>query len=178
MPDHLRKKNGQSTAVVTEERRQHPRFPLSATGEMIDTRSGTRINGRASDLSRGGCYMDCVSVFPIGTGVKVRIAQQNKVFTARATIVSSDGLGMGVMFTTLEPEQICVLEQWVADLNAASRNEFEPLPEENHNGNGTMLVPGKSYILSELIISLMRKQVLTEEEGKAFLQKLLFDNHR
>jgi hypothetical protein len=168
--------------LPAEERRSNPRYCVSADGEMIDMRSGTRINGRTSDLSKGGCYLDCISLFPVGTPVRIRIAEHNRAFKACAKVVSgTPGLGMGVMFTSVEPEQLNVLDKWISELDTVARQDFAPLPQENHNGNGASAYASpndESYILGELILTLMRKAVLTEAEGKSFLQKLLLDHHR
>jgi hypothetical protein len=165
-----------------EERRRAPRYCLSADGEMIDMRSGTRIGGRTSDISKGGCYVDCISLFPVGTSVRIRIAEHRRAFKACAKVVSgAPGLGMGVMFTAVEPEQAGVLDKWISELDTVAHHDFEPLLSESHNGNGassSASAHDESYILGELILTLMRKHVLTDPEGKAFLQKLLLDHHR
>jgi hypothetical protein len=87
---------------------------------------------------------------------------------------------MGVAFTAVEPEQVKVLDKWIADLDAMTPTDFEPLVLENHNGNGASSARAheKTYVLAELILALMRKSVLTEAERKSFLRKLLLDHHR
>jgi len=113
--------------------------------------------------------------------VRIRIAEHNRAFKACAKVVSgTHGLGMGVMFTAVEPEQANVLDKWISELDTVARHDFEPLLSENRNGNGSsssISAHDKSYVLGELIFTLMRKHVLTEAEGKSFLQKLLLDSH-
>jgi hypothetical protein len=182
MLDFSKKCPASPVRLPAEDRRSTPRYCVSADGEMIDMRSGTRISGRTSDLSKGGCYLDCISLFPVGTSVRIRVAEHHRAFKACAKVVSgTHGLGMGVMFTAVEPEQATVLDKWISELDTVAHHDFEPLLPENHNGNGAsspVSAHDKSYILGELILTLMRKQVLTDAEGKSFLQKLLLGDHR
>ena len=54
----------QEPKVAFVEQRKHPRYPFTATVEAIEQRSQTRIKGRTSDLSLGGCYVDTISTLP------------------------------------------------------------------------------------------------------------------
>jgi len=165
-----------SVESVPAERRTHPRYPCTAAAEIVDAGSGARINGRTSDIGRGGCYVDAINPFPAGTAVKVRLTKDNQSFVAQAKVVyAMSGLGMGLAFTSADPEQLWTLQRWITELGRTSGSEPEaraPEPEVRS-------APEKSakneqyYVLNELIISLMRKGVLTDAEGKAMLEKLL-----
>src|SRR5215475_6433187 len=122
--------NGNGVAIGAE-RRVHPRYPFTAAAEALDARSNSRMSARVSDLARGGCYVDTFCPFPVRTGVKIRITREKKSFIADAKVVSSKlGMGMGLQFTQVEPQQLCVLEQWLGELNGTTPIEFEP-PNEN-----------------------------------------------
>jgi hypothetical protein len=166
-----------SAGVASAERRKQPRYSFSAAADVVEVRSGARIQGRISDLARGGCYVDAMSPFGVGSEVKIRIVVESRTFTAEARVVfAAPGMGMGLMFTAIEPEQLAVLDRWLAELSGEVRPEpsvakQEKLPEKvaadrapSHEQN---------YVLNELIIALMRKNVLSDVEGKALLQKLL-----
>jgi hypothetical protein len=80
---------------------------------------------------------------------------------------------MGVRFTTVEPEQIAMLEKWINELSGGW-----PSGEETADGDllGAAVTTNgheSSSVLNEVIIALMRKGVLTDSEGKAMLQKLI-----
>jgi len=169
-----------SLALAPRERRAHPRYPFTAGAELIDVRSGTRLNARVSDLSRGGCYVDSISPFTVGTEVKLRITKDASSFSSQAKVVyAAVGMGMGLMFTAIEPEQRWMLEKWLAELRGEPSSEGETAEEPKDSAVATQSGPAKStnseqsYVLNELIIALMRKRVLTDAEGKALLQKLL-----
>jgi hypothetical protein len=161
---------------VPAERRSYPRYPCTAAAEITDAGSGARINGRTSDIGRGGCYVDMINTFPTGTTVKIRLTKDNQSFVAQAKVVyAMSGLGMGLMFTSADSEQLWTLQRWITELGRTSVPEPEarvPVPEVGS-------APEKNakneqyYVLNELIILLMRKGVLTDAEGKAMLEKLL-----
>jgi hypothetical protein len=161
--------------AVPAERRSYPRYPCTAAAEIVDPVSGARINGRTSDISRGGCYVDAINPFPAGTAVRMLLTKDNQSFVAQAKVAyAAPGLGMGLMFTSADPEQLWTLQRWITELGRTSVAE----PEVQAPGPEVRSAPEKnakneqSYVLNELIISLMRKGVLTDAEGKAMLEKL------
>ncbi len=79
-----------------EDRRQHKRHAFSATAEVVDMVSGTRLPTRAADLNKGGCYLDMMSPLPIGSNVRVRIRSDGDELTCTAVARDSQpGMGMG-----------------------------------------------------------------------------------
>jgi hypothetical protein len=166
-----------SVGIASVERRKHPRYAFTAAADVIETRSGARVQGRISDLAKGGCYVDAMSPFAVGAEVKVRIAVEGGTFVAEARVVfAAAGMGMGLMFTTIEPEQLTTLERWIAELSGEVRPE--PPSHKPQKITEDAMVSNtprreQNYVLNELIIALMRKNVLSDTEGKALLQKLL-----
>jgi hypothetical protein len=160
-------------AADPKEKRRHPRYPFSATAEIIDIQAKTRITGRTSDIARMGCYIDTISPLAANAAVALRITQGKESFETRATVAYSlVGMGMGLLFTTTEPAQIRILEAWLRELRgeklddaelAGAALQFDDTKADVHDPRG---------ILSELILLLSRKGVLSEPEGNAMLQKL------
>jgi hypothetical protein len=171
-----RRKLESHPGVSSIERRKHARYSFSAAAEIVETQSRARIQGRLSDLGRGGCYIDSISPFGVGSEVKMRIMNGNRAFIAQARVVfAAAGMGMGLMFTAIDPEQLLVLERWLAELSGEAS---EPSIVETKSPIQKSVADGppsheQNYVLNELIIALMRKNVLSDLEGKALLQKLL-----
>ena len=158
-----------SAAVSTPaERRRNLRFPFSATVEATD-KAGTKITGRTTDLGLGGCYVDTLSPFPVGTEVRIRILRNTESFEAQARVVYSLlGMGMGLAFVSAQPKQVRLFQRWVLEISgqgAPAHSEVEAEPAEK-----TQTL--KNVVLSDLIVTLMQKKVLTEREGKDLLHKL------
>ncbi|MGH9727469.1 MAG: PilZ domain-containing protein [Candidatus Acidiferrales bacterium] len=178
MPEEF-KKSLHSVEPSEQERRKSIRYPFTATAYVTDMQSGAQTTSRSADLGRGGCFVDTISPFPVGTSVMLRLTAEQKSFEAPAKVVyAMIGMGMGLAFTSIEPEQLWMLESWLAKLSGqivpevnpvsaptvVSRNQAAPPQEAN---------PEPGFVLSELIITLMRKRMLTEVEGKALLKKLM-----
>jgi PilZ domain-containing protein len=174
MLDDPKRAESNSAGVAPQERRASPRYAFSAAAEAVHLQTDTRLNGRISDLGRGGCYVDTINPFPVGADVKIRITKDNSSLVAQARVLySSGGMGMGLMFTKIEPERLPVLEKWLAELRGEISPEAEALERDEPEQIEESVNGEQRYVLNELIIALMRKRVLTDAEGKAMLQKLL-----
>ncbi len=98
-------------------RRAAKRCQMVATVEVTDLDSNTRLSARTSEIAIGGCYVDAMNPFPVGTIVKVRITRDQGEFEAKAKVVYCDStMGMGVAFTEMAPEQRSLLEDWLAEI--------------------------------------------------------------
>jgi PilZ domain len=156
------------------ERRHHLRFPFSATVEAIEIKTGTKVAGRTTDLGLGGCYVDTLSPFPVGTETKIRILRENESFEAHAKVVYSlIGMGMGLAFVSAQPKQIRLFQRWLQEISG------QPVPgQDSTSQKVSETAPAeqtqtlKNVVLSDLIMTLMQKKVLTEREGKDLLRKL------
>jgi hypothetical protein len=157
------------------ERRRNLRFPFTAAVEATETKSGARIAGRTSDLSLGGCYVDAISPFPVGTEAKVTITRGKESFEVQARVVYSQiGMGMGLAFVSAQPKQVRLFQRWLMEISGKIAPQPEPPDgEEPKEASGGGLQNESNYVLSELLIALMRKGVLSETEGKTLLKKLL-----
>ena len=76
---------------------------------------------RVRDLSQEGCYVDTNNALPLGTVTDVRITKGAQLFEARGRVVySRANKGMGLVFTAIEPEQLRILETWLAESRETS----------------------------------------------------------
>lgn len=134
----------------------------------------TRLNGRISDLSRGGCYVDTINPFPVGADVKIRIVRGNASFVADSRVTyAAPGMGMGLAFTRIEPERMQMLEQWLKESRGESSREATALEEDVEVHADAASGSEPKYVLNELILTLIRKRVLTESEGNLLLKRLM-----
>jgi hypothetical protein len=154
------------------ERRTQTRFPFTASAEVSDLRSQTRMAGRCSDLGSGGCYVDTLSPFPVGSAVSVRIVRDSREFEAAAVVTSAHvSMGMGLAFTGIKREHQEVLRSWIAELSGEQPQEAAVLTTEPETGtieaNSNM-----QLALHELITLLIRKKLITENEGAGLLRQM------
>jgi hypothetical protein len=173
MPPTNEKKAGTTDELTPHERRRTLRFPFTASIEIVESKSGARITGRTSDLGLGGCYVDVMTPFPMGAEAQAKIIRGTESFEANVKVVYSQiGMGMGLAFVSAQPSQYRLFQRWMLELSGGA----SPLQEhdEESSSQGDPLGPGQSgnQVLYELLVSLMRKKVLSEEEGMALLKKL------
>ncbi|MFZ0213044.1 MAG: PilZ domain-containing protein [Candidatus Acidiferrales bacterium] len=167
-----------AAALKPEERRKHARYPFTAAAEVVEPKTEARVTGRSSDLAIGGCFIDAMSPFPPGTSVVVRLAFEQRKFEAKARVAySQSGMGMGLAFTAVEPDQKWILEQWLGELSGQPAAKLKAVESEQAAALASAKAAGGNdeprYVLNELIVTLIRKGVLTDKEGKALLLKLM-----
>lgn len=103
------------------ERRAAPRYPLIFSAEVTEVSSGAKLSARTADVSRTGCYIDTLNPTPPGTEILVRLTHNDDVFeTTGRVIYNSPGLGMGVAFVNVPPEQQARLDRWITEAAAQS----------------------------------------------------------
>jgi hypothetical protein len=183
-----------------KERRAEPRYPVAAMAEATELKSHTRVSGRISDIGVGGCYFEVMSPFAMGAELHIRITRNQQAFSANAKVLySTGGMGMGLIFTTIAPDQRHILQHWVGELSGSG---VSPLQTPQGDGSHSSAMPASGgapsthgasdvvhepagaaertgmneeprVVLNELITLLMRNRVLTDAEGKNLLRKLM-----
>src|ERR1700733_9584495 len=103
--------------AADSERRINDRHPFTASADVVELASGARFSTRTTDLGPGGCFVDTIVPFPIGAEVRITIRKaKTKVEAAGVVVYSQTGLGMGIEFVTLKPDQRQALDLWLAEL--------------------------------------------------------------
>ena len=88
-----------------QEWRLDVRYPFTATAEIMDLRSNTRVTGRSSDLGLGGCYIDILSPFTVGSLVRAPGLEEG--LQAMATVTyAQQSFGMGLALRRSSEHQI------------------------------------------------------------------------
>jgi hypothetical protein len=159
--------------ISSDDRRAATRYGFTATAEVVDMNSRTRMNTRISDLSMEGCYVDTNAPFPIQTKVRIRVSASKKTFETLGVVVYSlPNMGMGISFAEPDPQQRAILKKWIDELSGAVPADFEPSEQDASAPVVTAHKDAQLHVLQELITALMRKNTLSEAEGKALLQQL------
>src|ERR1700733_16032015 len=120
---------GEDTVELTsDDRRAAPRYGFTATAEVVDMHSRTRMNTRISDLSMEGCYVDTNAPFPVRTKVRIRVTASKKTFeTQGAVVYSLPNMGMGIAFDQPEASHAAILRSWIDELSVVLAPFFQPL---------------------------------------------------
>jgi PilZ domain len=161
----------QPKSGVSENRAQ-VRFPFTAAAEIYELRSQTRVSGRCSDLSAGGCYIDTLSPFAVGAVVRIRLERDTREFEAAAVVAYAHvSMGMGLAFTEIKREHQAVLRSWIAELSGEHPHEPAAPAAEPETG-AIETEANMRLVLNELIYLLVRKKIITENEGTGLLRQM------
>lgn len=158
------------------EKRLHPRVPVSVDVEIVDTKSGVHIAGRATDLGVGGCYVDTLNTLPQGTPVDVFLNWQGRTLRMRALVsyaVSDRSIGMGLSFIGASDKDGASLLDWMTGLNNDPPADVWQKPEPSEPAGPEAPSPvGARQALYELLVVLARKKVLSQTEVTELLRLL------
>jgi hypothetical protein len=156
------------------ERRSHRRHPSSITTEVIEPRSRIRLTGRATDLSNGGCYVDTMSPFPVRTAVLIRLTSEGRSVQGKAQVVYENaGMGMGLAFVDLGPEQAACVQEWVRELSGEA-----PLENTSETPFGfaapetAVAATDVREVVATLVKLLAKKKLLTHAEADEIQKQL------
>jgi len=176
--DVLYQQSSQSETPVSGhvDRRKSVRYAISATAEVVDLRTRTRVAGRATDLGPNGCYVDSMSPFSVGSCVGVRLACEEHSFYGKADVIyAHPGMGMGLLFTDLAPDQNQILDEWILTLSGKADL---PMPFAPSNNPGAEKQVGEQSgsplfnAVTGLLNALERKGLLDSAEIRLLRDKL------
>ena len=159
--------------LAKNERRRNLRFPMVAIVHVVDIKSQAKISGRTNDLGLGGCYVDTLNPFSVGSSVRLVIERNAQSFAAEGKVVYSQlGMGMGIGFTSAKRGDVRLFQQWILELSG--KGTVQPSDPEQADPAGVESASGREIqeVLSDLIQVLMRKNLLSSIEGKALLKDI------
>jgi PilZ domain len=97
-----------------EDRRRMPRVPFVATCELLEVRTGIRLNAQVSELSLHGCFVETVHPLAKNTEVYVKVFSDEYFFESAARVVyCHEDIGMGLEFHDVKPHFLGVLQNWM-----------------------------------------------------------------
>jgi hypothetical protein len=102
------------------ERRKHPRFKVSVGVEVRQEGGDTPIHCTTSDLSLGGCYIESMYPFLIGTGLELKLQVEDTLLIVGKVVTCYPQVGNGIQFTKILPED---LNQLRAFLDSVAKQE-------------------------------------------------------
>jgi len=180
MPETTNKKSlaKESKKVVYGEapaadRRISMRYQFTAAAEVVEHSTGARFSTRTTDLGPGGCFVDTLVPFPVGSNIRVALHKGKNTFETEGTVVyAQSGLGMGLAFQDLNAEEAAALRDWLAEVTKEKESAYEILrtaqPESTPSAFSTLRGMDKAMMV-RMIHLLVGKGLLTESEGSAVL---------
>lgn len=161
-----------TAAASQEERRGGNRHPFIAAADVVELGSGSRFSTRTTDLGPGGCFVDTLVPFDAGARVRVSIREgQNRFEAVGIVVYSQSGLGMGIAFDTLKPDQRRALAVWLGEEVDEHQQAQESVEEQRRPG----LPHGSDReALLRLVKVMTSKGLLTETEAASIFSDPVF----
>jgi c-di-GMP-binding flagellar brake protein YcgR len=104
------------------ERRRHLRTKSAVEVEILLEKQATPLRAKTTDLSLGGCYLDMMFTFEVGTKLKLVLWTQDVKVTIDCVVVTRDlQVGNGIKFSNMTAEDTVKLQQIIAALPQPSR---------------------------------------------------------
>jgi len=166
---HKPKSSSKSSGTAEAERRGTNRHAVTASAEVVELSSGAKFSTRTTDLGPGGCFVDTMVPFPVGSNVRVKVHQGKTQFeTAGLVVYSQTGLGMGIAFGDMAPSQRQTLDSWIADLTGEKQIHAHESGYFNSRPEGNTRASDRAAF-ARLVRLMISKGLLTEAEGSSVL---------
>ncbi|HEX4488913.1 MAG TPA: PilZ domain-containing protein [Terriglobales bacterium] len=108
---------------VPNSKRRFERLRIPFPMEVRDDRGGTAMQTSPSDVSGRGCYIESLVPLPLGTNLVVTFwLDMDKIVTPASVRTSDPGVGMGIEFTGLSPQNQDRLQVTLEKLKEAARD--------------------------------------------------------
>jgi c-di-GMP-binding flagellar brake protein YcgR len=107
-------------------RRKYPRIRLNVPVEMQTDSGGIPFRSATADLSLGGCYIETIFPFPIGTNLDLRLYIGATIVIAATVVTCDPQVGNGIRFTRMLPED----QEALKDFLEASQQPQESVSKE------------------------------------------------
>jgi len=86
------------------ERRKHPRCKISVPVEIHAEGSLAPIRCATSDLSLGGCYIESMYPFPVGSCLELKLQVDDTLLIVARVVTCDPQFGNGIEFVRMLPE--------------------------------------------------------------------------
>jgi HPt (histidine-containing phosphotransfer) domain-containing protein len=116
LPD-IKLANTERSLLENQQARLTPRYSFVVDIELTDVQSGSQIRGQTKNLCLFGCGVDTLHLIPTGTSLTIKLSHEGASVAALARVVYARAdLGLGIVFTGIEPEDERILAGWISEL--------------------------------------------------------------
>jgi hypothetical protein len=104
--------------------RKHPRFLVKAPLEIHAEGGSTPMRCATADLSLGGCYVETMFPFPVGTSLELKLQLEGTLLIVAKVVAHYPLVGNGIEFMKILPEDLEELKIFLDTL--AAQEERKP----------------------------------------------------
>ena len=109
-----------NSAPIAPDRRRHPRSTVHVPIEILQDGTNVPLRMETTDLSRGGCYVQRLTPFPVGIRLHATLwlDDDDCPILARGLVITRHPqFGNGIMFTDLEDKGDAILKRYLEGIS-------------------------------------------------------------
>jgi c-di-GMP-binding flagellar brake protein YcgR len=107
------------------DRRESARIRVSVPVEIQTDSGGSPTRGATADLSLGGCYIETIFPFPIGTELDLQLSIETIVLITATVATCDPQVGNGIRFVRMLPEDRDALKVFLEAARQAQESGSE-----------------------------------------------------
>lgn len=163
-----------TTSSEEIDRRLDLRHQFTTEAIVTEETSRARMSTRTADIGRGGCFVDTLVPLPVTSNVRVALYRGKETLETPGTVVySQSGLGMGIAFGHISPDQSAMLERWLSELSTPHEQPAETPAGRTKRQESR---PSDDSVAVRLIYLLVGKGLLTESDASTLLRDRAHDH--
>jgi c-di-GMP-binding flagellar brake protein YcgR len=105
--------------------RKHPRFPAQLPLEIHAEGGNAPIRCATADISLGGCYVETMFPFPVGTNLELKLQLEETLLIVAKVVAHYPLVGNGIQFVKMLPEDVEELRAYIDSLAKQENAETE-----------------------------------------------------
>jgi hypothetical protein len=166
------------------ERRRFPRAACRIEATVLDELSAMNLPVKVTDISLGGCYVEMLAPLPVNSFVELALDTSQGAIHARGKVVTAQtGMGMGIAFTAVSPEDFEKLREVAPTAEHRERDHSSsrlapavakvPSNGAQASKRASHVAPSTQEVLESILRILLRKGIVSEEEMAEEFEKLI-----
>ena len=162
------------------ERRRFPRVACRIEATVLDELSAMNLPVKVTDISFGGCYVEMLAPLPVNSSVELTLDTSQGAIHARGKVVAAQtGMGMGIAFTGVSPEDfeklrvIAPMEEHREREHSSPRQATAPSNGALASKRASQVAPSTQEVLESILRILLRKGIVSEEEMAQEFENLM-----
>jgi len=104
--------------MTDRDRRQAHRLKIRVPIEIEVEGGSGPVRGATADLSAGGCYIETMFPFPLGTTLDLKLQLENTLLVAATVVTYDPQVGNGIRFERMLPEDREELKKYLEAIEA------------------------------------------------------------
>jgi len=96
-----------------QQRREHPRVKVKVPVELYLENTECPIRGATADLSLGGCYIETMFPFAVGTTLELKLQVESALLVVARVVTCDPQVGNGLKFIKMLPEDVEELSAFI-----------------------------------------------------------------